>query len=91
VFSVQPDGHLHMRYTDRKRNVQWHDDSLTVEALAHLRALLYEKTQWHFQARLESGSGLISNNVLHTRSGFEDGERPRLLYRARYYDRIAGT
>jgi hypothetical protein len=91
VFSVQPDGHLHMRYTDRKRNVQWHDDSLTAEALTHLRAVLYEKSQWHFQARLESGWGLINNNVLHTRSGFEDGERPRLLYRARYYDRIAGT
>jgi hypothetical protein len=37
--------------------------------------------------------GLLCNNVLHTRDGFSD--RPdapqRLLYRARYFDRIAGT
>ncbi|MCP5430235.1 MAG: taurine catabolism dioxygenase TauD, partial [Chromatiaceae bacterium] len=39
------------------------------------------------------GWGLISNNVLHDRSGFEDDPDParkRLLYRARYYDRIRG-
>ncbi len=33
-----------------------------------------------------------SNNVLHDRAGFSDDEsHRRLLYRARYYDRIAGT
>ncbi len=39
----------------------------------------------------EPGWGLICNNVLHTRTGFADGQPPRLLYRARYYDRLAGT
>jgi hypothetical protein len=35
--------------------------------------------------------GLVCNNVLHDRSGFRDGAtRKRLVYRARYYDRIAG-
>jgi hypothetical protein len=29
--------------------------------------------------------------VLDTRSGSSDGEVPRLLHRARYYDRIEGT
>ena len=34
--------------------------------------------------------GLISHNVLHDRSGFEDDpQQPRLLYRARYLDRVA--
>jgi hypothetical protein len=34
--------------------------------------------------------GLVCNNVLHDRSGFtETPERRRLLYRARYHDRIA--
>jgi hypothetical protein len=33
----------------------------------------------------------LCNNVLHTRSGFKDREHQRLLYRARYFDRIAGT
>ena len=34
--------------------------------------------------------GLASNNVLHDRAGFaETAERRRLLYRARYYERIS--
>jgi hypothetical protein len=33
--------------------------------------------------------GVICNNVLHARSAFrDDPARPRLLYRARYYDRV---
>jgi len=36
--------------------------------------------------------GLLCNNVLHDRGGFrETPERRRLLYRARYHDRIAGS
>jgi hypothetical protein len=91
VFSVNADGRLHMRYTDRKRNILWRDDPLTTEAVACLRDALYQHTAWHFFARLEAGWGLVSNNVLHTRTGFEDGQHPRLLYRARYYDRIVDT
>jgi hypothetical protein len=91
VFSVTAAGHLHMRYTDRKRNIVWRDDPLTTRALACLREVLHGRTPWHLEGALQSGWGLISNNVLHTRTGFEDGPIPRLLYRARYYDRLAGT
>lgn len=91
VFSIQPDGHLHMRYTDRKRNVLWRDDPLTREAVEILREILYQPSPWHFQVRLQPGWGILGNNVLHTRTGFTDGTSARLLYRARYYDRIAGT
>jgi predicted PhzF superfamily epimerase YddE/YHI9 len=91
VFSVRPNGRLHMRYTDRSRSIRWRDDPVTAAAVACLKAVLHESSRWHFQGRLESGWGLISNNVLHTRTGFRDGAAPRLLYRARYYDRIAGT
>ncbi len=90
VFSVRPDGRLHMRYTNRARNIVWRDDPLTTDAVACLRAILHIDSPWHFSGRLEAGWGLISNNVLHTRTGFNDGSVPRLLYRARYYDRIAG-
>lgn len=90
VFSVA-DGHLHMRYTDRTRSIRWRDDPLTREAVSCLKDLLHRKTAWHFSVRLETGWGLVSNNTLHTRTGFEDGKRPRLLYRARYYDRIPTT
>nr|WP_207173746.1 TauD/TfdA family dioxygenase [Halochromatium glycolicum] len=89
VFSVSPSGRLHMRYTNRPRNVVWRNDPLTTEAVAYLKDVLHRDTPWHLSGRLESGWGLISTNVLHTRSGFTDGATPRLLYRARYYDEMA--
>jgi hypothetical protein len=91
VFSVGPNGRLHMRYTDRSRSIVWRDDPTTGAAVARLKTILHQPGPWHFRARLEPGQGLLSNNVLHTRSGFDDGAEPRLLYRARYYDRIQGT
>jgi hypothetical protein len=91
VFSVQPDGHLHMRYTDRRRNILWRDDPRTGDAVAALKDILHSENPYRLQAGLEPGWGLVNNNVLHTRTRFEDGRRPRLIYRARYYDRIAGT
>lgn len=91
VFSIRPDGRLHMRYTDRSRNIAWRDDSSTTAAVSGLKAILHTASPWHLAGRLESGWGLIANNVLHTRTGFTDGRKPRLLYRARYYDRIDGT
>jgi hypothetical protein len=91
VFSVQDNGRLHMRYTDRKRNIVWRDDPLTTEAVACLKHILHGGSRWHFEARLEAGWGLVANNVLHTRTRFEDNDRPRLLYRARYYDRLSDT
>jgi len=91
VFSVHPAGHLHMRYTDRTRSIRWRDDPLTTAAVSCLKGILRGRTARHFSVRLEAGWGLVNNNTLHTRTGFEDGERPRLLYRARYYDRIFDT
>jgi alpha-ketoglutarate-dependent taurine dioxygenase len=90
VFSVRPDGHLHMRYTARKRNIRWRDDAIVRDALAFLHSLF--ETQDCFHYRLASGEGLMCNNVLHNRTGFQNGaseDRQRLLYRARYYDRIS--
>ena len=91
VFSVRPDGRLHMRFTNRARNIVWRDDPLTGEAVESLKQILQQETPWHLLGRLEPGWGLLCNNVLHTRTGFTDGAVPRLLYRARYYDRIEGT
>jgi hypothetical protein len=91
VFSVRSDGKLHMRYTNRSRNIVWRDDPLTTAAVAYLKEFLCSISPWHLLGRLQSGWGLISNNVLHTRTGFTDGAMPRLLYRARYYDRISST
>ncbi|MBK5967449.1 MULTISPECIES: TauD/TfdA family dioxygenase [Thiorhodovibrio] len=91
VFSVAADGRLHMRFTQRSRNIRWREDSATKAAVDCLNELLGSPSPWHFHGRLKSGWGLVSNNVLHTRSGFGDGDQPRLLYRARYYERISNT
>jgi hypothetical protein len=94
VFYVDEAGNLQMRYTARTRSILWKNDEQTREALVALEALLGADSPFVFAHRMESGQGLLSNNVLHNRSGFEDatGEGPqRLVYRARYYDRIAGT
>ncbi|MCC6657152.1 MAG: TauD/TfdA family dioxygenase [Rhodocyclaceae bacterium] len=91
VFSVYPDGHLHMRYTARTVSIEWKDDAATRAAVASLeRILADEASPWIFRGRLEPGMGLVSNNVLHDRAAFSDSDaRKRLLYRARYFDRIA--
>jgi hypothetical protein len=39
---------------------------------------------------MEAGMGLLCNNVLHDRSAFtDDPHHPRLLYRARYLERVS--
>lgn len=92
VFSILPSGDLHMRYTIRVNNVIWADDPLSREALAYLQEILHSDSPYIFQGRLESGMGLISNNVLHDRAAFtDDAVHKRHYYRARYYDRLAGT
>ncbi|TNF84892.1 MAG: taurine catabolism dioxygenase TauD [Gammaproteobacteria bacterium] len=95
VFSLDPDsGCLHMRYTARTRSIEWKQDPAVDAAREQLEALMEEGAPHVFTCRLESGQGVMSNNVLHKRSGFENDEeagRSRLIYRARYYDRIAGT
>ncbi len=92
VFSIQAGGALHMRYTARKRNIEWKADAATQAALAALDKLLVE-SPYIFRATLQPGMGLLCNNVLHTRDGFKDNPEapPRLLYRARYFERIANT
>ena len=90
VFSVYPDGFLHMRYTARTVSIEWKADAATRAAVAALeRILADEASPYIFRGRLEPGMGLVCNNVLHDRSAFADSDaRKRLLYRARYFDRI---
>lgn len=90
VFSRDPrSGALHMRYSARRKNIRWRDDELTRSALGFLTELLAAADGPVLRYRLRAGEGLISNNVLHNRTAFEDGPgQQRLLYRARYHDRI---
>jgi hypothetical protein len=90
VFSVCADGSLHMRYTARTRSIEWKDDGPTRAARACLDAVLAGAAGGILRVALQAGMGLVGHNVLHDRSGFEDDPaQPRLLYRARFLDRVA--
>lgn len=93
VFSVEKTtGSLHMRYTTRTRSIVWKDDENLRMAVGYIRALLESDSPWIYRYRLQAGEGIICNNVLHGREAFADGpDAARLLYRARYHDRIKGT
>lgn len=88
VFSTDRNGHLHMRYTARGRDITWRDDTLTRAAVTALATIIEDGSPYQFEDQLDAGQGLICNNVLHTRSAFETSSR-RLPYRARCFDRIA--
>jgi alpha-ketoglutarate-dependent taurine dioxygenase len=89
VFSVD-NGKLHMRYTARTRSIVWKENA--VAAAGKLAEILASDLPCIYRAKLAAGSGLLCNNVLHDRAGFTDApQSPRLLYRARYYERISGS
>ncbi len=87
VFSLY-NSTLHMRYTKRTRSIDWKNDQITPAAVQFLANTLDSDSNYIFRATLQAGQGLISNNVLHDRSKFADDDEQRLLYRARYYQRI---
>jgi len=90
VFSVDAAGFLHMRYTARAVSIEWKKDAATQAALTALEHILGADLPWKFHGRLEPGMGLVSNNVLHTRTPFTDSPaHQRLIYRARYYQRVS--
>ena len=93
VFSVSPkDGTLHMRYTARTVSIEWKDDPFTRDAVAFLEELMTPSVPYAYRVRLEAGEGIVCNNVLHNREAFRDDDTgKRVLWRARYRDRIAGT
>jgi alpha-ketoglutarate-dependent taurine dioxygenase len=79
-----------MRYTARTRSVEWREDPATRAAVQRLNEILESAAPCVFTLRLAPGQGLVCNNVLHDRSSFTDAPGAgRLVYRARYCDRIA--
>jgi hypothetical protein len=91
VFSTDA-GALHMRYTARSRSIKWRSDGTTRAAVQLLNRILDADSPYVFALRLSGGQGLVCNNVLHSRSAFTDSLAPglgRLVYRARYSDRVA--
>jgi alpha-ketoglutarate-dependent taurine dioxygenase len=86
VFSFE-DGVLHMRYTARTKSIVWRADAQ--DAVERLRTILDSDSPYGFRLKLSGGQGLVCNNVLHDRCEFKDAPGAgRLVYRARYSDRV---
>ncbi len=82
-------GTILMRYTARRKHVQWKSDALVGAAIRHLESMLNTESPWTVRLRLERGHGIVCNNILHTRSAFVDtDEQARCVYRIRYQDRV---
>ena len=78
-----------MRYSARTRNIVWRDDAITREAVACINDFLASDSPYIFRYRLEANEGIVSNNVLHNRSAFNDTEgSQRQLYRIRFFRRF---
>jgi alpha-ketoglutarate-dependent taurine dioxygenase len=90
VFSFDgPGGALHMRFSARQKHIRWRDDAATAAARNFLASFLGDDHGAVLRFNLRPGQGLISNNVLHNRTAFEDGPaQQRFLYRARFFDRV---
>lgn len=93
VFSIDSGSHsLHMRYTARKRNIEWKQDSRVLYAVRKIEEILLSNIEYSFNYTPVVGQGVLANNVLHNRSEFIDQAgtgKGRLIYRARFYDRIS--
>ena len=88
-FIDEPTSALSMRYTQRKKNIEFLNSLEVKQALEYLDVLLSTTTDYHFKHLMQSGQGLLCNNVLHKRNAFtDDKDNPRLLLRGRYFNRI---
>lgn len=91
VFWANADGHLAHRFSFRKTDMAWADDADVAAARSVLESAIIAEGPHVIEGRLESGLGLVCNNVLHTREKLVDSDDPaqqRLLFRARFYDRV---
>jgi len=93
VFYPDPQtGRMQMRYTARTRSISWRDDPATQAAEAWLRAYLAKGDPLALHIRMQPGQGVLNNNVLHNRTGFENSDMggTRLIYRVRFSNRVGG-
>lgn len=93
VFSIDHcTGQLHMRYTARTKSVIW--SARAAPAADALKEILATSQSGATTVRLSAHQGIVCNNVLHRRQGFEassDPDKSRILLRGRYYDRVTAN
>jgi len=90
VFLRGENGRLTMRYTARTRSIHWRDDEMTRKAAKELIDLLTGNEPCIARVTLSKGQGILCNNVLHNRTGF-DANNDRLMFRIRFHNRVKET
>lgn len=91
-FADTASGRLQMRYTARTRSILWRDDATTRQAVTWLGKWLQSDDPSIRSLRLEPGQGIVSNNVLHNRTGFDNStgtENARTMLRIRFHERLS--
>ena len=88
-FTDELTNQLYMRYTQRKKNISFHESDEIRQAVVILDQFLTSQTPYHFSHSMQANQGLICNNVLHKRSSYKSQkDAPRLLLRGRYFNRV---
>ena len=78
---------LHMKFSMRKKNIIWNKNSL--QAIDVLKSIIKDSSQYHITKKLDTGMGVITNNVIHMRTAFTNSRnKNRLLYRLRSKKRV---
>jgi len=82
---------LHLRYTARTKSILWKKEPLVQKAVNRIQEILQSANEYRIDFRFSPGQGVISNNVLHMRTSFQDSAdkaQQRLIYRMRFYERM---
>ncbi|MBF2758867.1 MAG: TauD/TfdA family dioxygenase [Ectothiorhodospiraceae bacterium AqS1] len=82
---------LSMRYTSRTRSIRWLDEPSVAKARIALQKTIeaFSDSDHALWIRLETGEGIICNNILHCRRAFtDDADAPRTLLRIRSLDPV---
>ena len=95
VFSIDSTNtNLIMRYTARTRSIEWRKDPTTQAAVEFLQTMLEKGDPLTKTATLSAGQGILCNNSLHNRTGFDpdkDRSSDRLIFRIRFHNRVKGS
>ncbi len=76
VFSTDEKGEiLYMRYSARKKYIEWKDDGITKQAVTYLQSVLENEEEFMHEIKLKAGQGVICNNSLHNRTSFDVSDK----------------
>ena len=76
-----------MKFSMRKDNIEL-NNSIKVAMIKMKNIIIDDCKKYYLTYKLSKNEGIISNNILHGRNSYEDGEDMRKIFRIRSYERI---